>query len=313
VYWQFEAPLQSKPTWADFDPIATVYPTTDDLALGKWTPFTPTITNFTVGNGGLTGVYRRVGDSMEVKVQGRIGTTTVVGGAMALVIPFGLNTVLSGGNTNYMQAGVVSAYDDSTNANNTTGGMLFTGSTTNASFAYSIGKNIWTATSPFTWANNDAFLAEGSFQIAEWSDLGQVPPIGIQLATADSPGLVKAESGTYTPTVTNIANVIGSITVGVAKYTVIDGIVSVFGTIDTNAVTVNTFNELGISLPFPKTVSALNEISGTSSVRRASTYTNGGAIVGDVSPDNRAQLQIFNNSGNAASHTYYYSFSYELD
>jgi hypothetical protein len=309
VYWSFaDLILESKPTWANFDPIATVYPTTDDLAVTPWQPYTPSNTQ---GFGTITSrlEWRYNFDALEIRGDFTTGTVSAVEAQIALP-----------------NSEIVS-FKNSTDTVNVGWWHRDIGSATASGAVLATHGDSFVNFGTIDMAGTDNPLNEeivtnmvGSSQrIALFASIPidrgatQISPIGIQLATPTQYGLVQAESGTYTPTITNVSNVTGTITPSEAKYIYVNGVVSVAGTIDTTAVNANTFNELGISLPFPKTVATLNDINGVGNVRRASTYTNGGGIVGDTSTNDRARLQIFNGSANGASHTYYYSFSYVPD
>jgi hypothetical protein len=304
----FYFPLAAKPTWVDFDPIATVYPTTDDLAVTPWQPYTPSNTQ---GFGTITSrlEWRYNFDALEIRGDFTTGTVSAVEAQIALP-----------------NSEIVS-FKNSTDTVNVGWWHRDIGSATASGAVLATHGDSFVNFGTIDMAGTDNPLNEeivtnmvGSSQrIALFASIPidrgatQISPIGIQLATPTQYGLVQAESGTYTPTITNVSNVTGTITPSEAKYIYVNGVVSVAGTIDTTAVNANTFNELGISLPFPKTVATLNDINGVGNVRRASTYTNGGGIVGDTSTNDRARLQIFNGSANGASHTYYYSFSYVPD
>jgi hypothetical protein len=199
VYWSFaDLLLDSKPTWADFDPIATVYPTTDDLALSGWQSYTPTA-SASFSTSAASGAYRRVGDSIEVIVKYILSSG--VSGAMvftdAQILPNGLtwdDTVIPDG----VSVGTWEGFDSSaaSTANNFSGTVQFN---------YSVMALIIPSsdsvdnTDPFTWASGDTVAIKFTTPIAEWSDLGQVPPVGIQLATPTQYGLVQLpETGTIT-------------------------------------------------------------------------------------------------------------------
>ncbi len=75
--------------------LATVQPTAVAAAIGPWTAYTPVWTASgtapSLGNGTLTGFYRRVGDSAEIQIQMLSGTTTTFGtGTYYFSIPSGL-------------------------------------------------------------------------------------------------------------------------------------------------------------------------------------------------------------------------------
>jgi hypothetical protein len=72
-------------------------PTIDTFALsGAWTSYTPTITNFTLGNGTLSAAYKRIGSkTLLVRVNIGFGTTTSVSGAVTISLPVGTSIAAS--------------------------------------------------------------------------------------------------------------------------------------------------------------------------------------------------------------------------
>jgi hypothetical protein len=182
--------LTGKPTWADFDPIATVYPTTDDLAVGPWIEETPVFTNLTLGNGTSALRYRKNFDTMEVQATLTFGSTTSFSGEPQLSIPNSKTTYHMTGQT-YFKAGTIVTYDGSVTTARAVGSVVVDAASTTSRvrFAYG-GYNVVNATTPFTWTTGDILLINFSVPITEWSDLGQIPPIGIQLAANGAPGLI---------------------------------------------------------------------------------------------------------------------------
>ena len=64
--------------------------TSGDLntAGGSWTTFTPTWTNFTLGNGTVDrAAYEQIGRSVDVYVRVTLGSTSSVTGAITLTLP----------------------------------------------------------------------------------------------------------------------------------------------------------------------------------------------------------------------------------
>ena len=89
--------------------LASVQPTAVAAAIGPWQTYTPVwtaaTTNPVLGNGSITGKYRRVGDCVEIEVELLTGSTTTFGsGAYYFSIPPGLT-----GTYVFMNAGTVFA------------------------------------------------------------------------------------------------------------------------------------------------------------------------------------------------------------
>ena len=122
-------------------------------AIGTWTSYTPSFTNFTLGNGTATARYAQVNDLVFVEGQVVLGSTSVMGSSPQISHPVGtssLEVFISNtlrydnyGIGNYL--GTIWIY-----SNRIYLGTLYTGSTW-ASVGW-IG-----ATSPFTWGTDDVF------------------------------------------------------------------------------------------------------------------------------------------------------------
>jgi hypothetical protein len=112
--------------------------------------------------------------------------------------------------------------------------------------------------------------------------------------------------GSYTPTLTGVANVAAS-TAYVTWYYRVGNRVHVFGQVSVDPTSASTLVQLGISLPVASTFSTSSELSGTA----VSTGVAGlnGRIIADGG-NNRAELQIF--TSDAANQTYAFEFSYKL-
>jgi len=265
--------LASKPTWADFDPIATIYPSTDDLALSGWQSYTPVLSGNNTGptlptSYTLNGFYRRVGDSMEIRIEytsatpgtgSSDGTSTIY--YWSLPAGFTLDTnKASGVATEYNLNGVAYVRSSTTrstgNAQATTNGI-----------AIVISGGYWDAGNQPISGVGDLSL-EATIPIAEFADLGQVPPIGVELASDTQYGLVKSasgssipilDSGTYTATASNFSNV--SVSGLNGNWLRVGNIVTVSLACTTNTVTSSTAS-FEITLPVAATFSNAYELSG---------------------------------------------------
>ncbi|KAA5537433.1 hypothetical protein F0919_07090 [Taibaiella lutea] len=119
---------------------------------------------------------------------------------------------------------------------------------------------------------------------------------GTRMVTADSTGALSAAtevtSGTYTPTI--LASTGGTFTANEFTYTKINDIVTVNGRIDCN-LTATGQNGIIIDLPYPITVTSIDEIRGTVSGSNVSgaTTTNEGAYVTAYFGLNGAAINFF--------------------
>lgn len=204
--------LNSKPTWADFDPIATYYPTSDDL-YGSI---------LTKQNLGLTGAA----DSTQTAVP----NSQILVNPGEYLIEFGgefinllsNNTIPSSSSIIYFRvvggsnlwAAESSLSSSATNTASGSASNIFRHTFTEPT---SIELALRAAAAGST---TDRGLRRGYIVMTRLSP-SALPPIGLQLAGANNPGLLKAyEEGTWTPTISLVNNVTGTpIVVGQATYT----------------------------------------------------------------------------------------------
>jgi hypothetical protein len=114
-------------------------------------------------------------------------------------------------------------------------------------------------------------------------------------------------SGTYTPTLTDVAN-IAAHTVYDCQYFGGGGVVTVSGrcAIDVTSAAANTV--LGISLPIASNFSAAEQCAGTANANGAVSMSAG--ILGDTTND-RAQIQYIATS-NTGNNDFYFTFTYRV-
>ena len=93
-------------------------------------------------------------------------------------------------------------------------------------------------------------------------------------------------SGTYTPTLTNVANVAAS-TAYSCQYSRVGTVVTVSGEVDIDPTTTLTLTQLGISLPIASNLTATNELGGTS----ADDLGTVARVAGDATND-RAEVRM---------------------
>ncbi len=93
-------------------------------------------------------------------------------------------------------------------------------------------------------------------------------------------------AGTYTPTLTNVANVSAS-TAYSCQYSRVGSVVTVSGEVDIDPTTTLTLTQLGISLPIASALTASNELAGTS----ADDLGTAARVAGDFTND-RAEVRM---------------------
>lgn len=111
--------------------------------------------------------------------------------------------------------------------------------------------------------------------------------------------------GTYTPTLTGVANVSAS-TAYVCHYMRVDGTVTVSGKVDIDPNVSATSTKLGMSLPIASDIGTVADVGGVGSCVDISQVA---GILGDVT-NNRAQFEFINTT--TANRSFYFTFSYKI-
>ena len=124
----------------------------------SYTSFTPTISNFTLGNATITAKYGQIGKIVNFYITITLGTTSVVGTSPVLTLPVTKSTGQNGniGSTTYY------------NGTNVYNGVVASGGNLlvfNASATYTV-QNSVTATTPFTWAATNSLTINGTYEAA---------------------------------------------------------------------------------------------------------------------------------------------------
>lgn len=118
-------------------------------------------------------------------------------------------------------------------------------------------------------------------------------------------GLIIAQ-GTYTPTLTNVANLDAS-TAYSCQYMRVGNTVTVSGRVDIDPTLTATSTQLGISLPIASALANANELGGASA--SPAIVSQSAAVLGDATND-RAQLQYM--STDVTNQAMYFTFSYRI-
>ena len=140
--------------------------------LASYTSYTPTFTNFTLGNGTATARYAQQGQLTDVYIRIVLGSTSVMGTAPRISLPATANFASIGANIGTALNGMVSYTD--TSATNTIYGLAMYYSNTeielrpfysSGNYLQSTGAQI-NATTPFTWATTDEIWFNFSYHSA---------------------------------------------------------------------------------------------------------------------------------------------------
>jgi len=131
-------------------------------AAGAWTPYTPTLTNVTLGNGTLTGKYRQVGKTVDFSISLTFGTTTAFTGSIGFGLP------VTAVDVNWTAAGFLF---DSSNSEARQGAIVNPSTTVALLYAAGMGPGATSsgpvdATNPFTWASPDLVRISGTYEAA---------------------------------------------------------------------------------------------------------------------------------------------------
>lgn len=113
-------------------------------------------------------------------------------------------------------------------------------------------------------------------------------------------------SGTYTPTLTNVANLAAS-TAYQCQYMQVGDVVTVSGRVDIDPTLATTSTQLGISLPVASNLGAAEDCAGTAFA--SGIAAQGAAILGDAT-NNRAQLEYI--SSDTTNQAMYFTFTYQI-
>ena len=117
---------------------------------------------------------------------------------------------------------------------------------------------------------------------------------------------LNALAGTYTPTLTNVANLSAS-TAYECQYMRVGSVVTVSGRVDIDPILAATSTQLGISLPVASNIGAVEDCAGTAFA--SGIAAQGAAILGDATND-RAQLQYV--AGDITNQAMYFTFTYQV-
>lgn len=140
-----------------------------------------------------------------------------------------------------------------------------------------------------------------------WVDSGNVQFDGdltVSGAMAIATGAVT--SGTYTPTLTNVANLDAS-TAYLCQYMRVGSVVTVSGKVDVDPTLTGTSTQLGITLPIASNLANAQNCAGTAFA--SGIAAQGAAILADTTND-RAQMQWI--AGDVSNQAMYFTFTYQI-
>lgn len=128
---------------------------------GGWTTWTPTIFNFTLGNGTLTARYSKLGKTVNYYLRVVFGSTTSFSGNPTFTLPI---------TPSYQEGPVGNIFiDDPGSAGYIGLAIMFGGNpylSVGRSDATFLKYELFSATVPMTWGNNDTLTIRGSYEVA---------------------------------------------------------------------------------------------------------------------------------------------------
>ena len=134
--------------------------------VGPWSPWVPTLTNLTLGNGTQVAIYNRVGPAVDWYWSFTLGSTSAVGSVPTFTLPFAPSASYTAGNSVMGPASLVDVgilgYPAITYLNSATA-LKFAPFSASGTFAATVDV---TATVPFTWGTGDFMSASGRYLAA---------------------------------------------------------------------------------------------------------------------------------------------------
>jgi len=131
----------------------------DTTGNGAWTSWTPTATNYTVGNGTVTARYVQLGKSVLFRFNFVLGSTSAISGDLNFTLPVTATTnhvvhgiLVDTGNNVYPAVASLTSASCAVRAINTAG--------TYAQFTF-LSSSI-----PFTWGSTDEIVVTGIYEAA---------------------------------------------------------------------------------------------------------------------------------------------------
>jgi hypothetical protein len=142
---------------------ASTYATQANFPAGAWTAYTPTFTNFTLGNGTISFAYTQIGKTVHMRGIITLGTTSSITGTFTLSPP--TSVASSFGQPNIGQC----RYVDISPSISYGGNLLLTGGSTMVPVVYNVAGTYPTigginSTTPITWVSTDQIVINATYQ-----------------------------------------------------------------------------------------------------------------------------------------------------
>jgi hypothetical protein len=127
-----------------------------DSALGiesAWTAYTPTITNFTLGNGTVIARYKLIGKTLLLQCKIVFGSTSSISGSPIFYMPFSAKISNMQGTANILIQDFGTAYFKAMSADGAGGYFYIYAESANSTYVRDTGIS---STVPMTWTTNDS-------------------------------------------------------------------------------------------------------------------------------------------------------------
>lgn len=133
----------------------------DDI-LEAWTSYTPTLTNFTLGNGTRVAHYKQNGKTVHFKIRLTLGTTSSVTGNPTFTLPVTAVSATTLFGKSFYNDASVGFFDAGLIQDSAT---VISTRAVNASATYATYTAV-SSTIPFTWTTNDYIDIGGTYEAA---------------------------------------------------------------------------------------------------------------------------------------------------
>ena len=131
-------------------------------SLGAWTAYTPTLSNWTLGNGTVSGSYCQIGKVVHFRLTMIVGSTTAIGSSPTFTVPVNMTSTSAWNVRGYIRdisLGAAGCYELASRPASTTAiGGFYTGTN-----GQQLGFN---STTPFTWDSGDGVQLAGTYEAA---------------------------------------------------------------------------------------------------------------------------------------------------
>ena len=128
-----------------------------------WTSYTPTITNFTLGNGTVTARYKLIGKTLLLQCKIVFGSTSSISGSPIFYMPFSAKISNMQGTANILIQDFGTAYYKAMSADGAGNYFYIYAESANGTYVRDIGIS---STVPMTWASTDYFIINGTYEAA---------------------------------------------------------------------------------------------------------------------------------------------------